>query len=85
LGDLRGGGGNYDDDVSYDEYDSEEEDSEEERMSRREDRNGKTKYDHSMIDPSRPRPRPSPRPGYNPNNPQSGAKTLIIGAIIIIE
>lgn len=67
---MRGGGGNYDDDESYDEYDSEDEDSEEERMSRRADRNGKTKYDHSMIDPSRPRPRP--RPGYNPNNSQSG-------------
>ena len=76
LGDLRGGGrGDYDEyedeDESYDEYDSEEEDLEEAPIPRR-DRKRKSGYDHSMIDPSRPRPRP--RPGYNPNNSLIGRK-----------
>ena len=71
LGDLRGGGGDYDGESS-DEYDSEEEDSEEDTAIRREDRNGKTGYDHSMIDPSRPRPRPGP--GYNPKSSQQRGK-----------
>mmetsp|Transcript_4464 Transcript_4464/g.9702 ORF Transcript_4464/g.9702 Transcript_4464/m.9702 type:complete len:428 (+) Transcript_4464:307-1590(+) len=74
LGDLRGGGREdyeeyEDEDESYDEYDYEEEDLEEPPIPGR-DRNRKAGYDHSMIDPSRPRP----RPGYNPNSPPRGRK-----------
>eukprot|EP00536_Pseudo-nitzschia_multiseries_P000001 jgi/Psemu1/293870/fgenesh1_pm.2_\ len=76
LGDLRGGGGRAyedDDDESYDgydEYDSEDEEAypEEDAPIPRGDRNRKSGYDHSMIDPSRPRP----LPGYNPNNSRRG-------------
>lgn len=65
LGDLRGGGGDYDEDdednESYDEYDSDEEDLEEDRN------RGPT---NSVREPSRSSPRP--RPGNNPNYPQRG-------------
>lgn len=60
LGDLRGGGGDYDeDDESYDEYDFEEEDLEE-------DRNRGPK--NSAREPYRSRS----RPGNNPKYPQRG-------------
>mmetsp|Transcript_15911 Transcript_15911/g.36689 ORF Transcript_15911/g.36689 Transcript_15911/m.36689 type:complete len:424 (-) Transcript_15911:83-1354(-) len=79
LGELRGGGGRqYEDDEDepyddYDEYDSEEEeDSEEDTRMPRGDRNRKSGYDHSIIDPSRPRPRPPAQSGYSPNIPQRG-------------
>ena len=67
LGDLRGGGGDYDvDDESYDEYDSEEEDLEE-------DRNRGPK--NSVREPYRSRPRPGINPKYS-RRQQGGNRKL---------